>query len=88
MSFYRITPERPSVGQILPPSYVWDDDGPTNDLLPGTCAFTTERLAREYGKQGGCWLIEINGERAGYGYELDGEVYVRNAVVARVVCLL
>lgn len=81
-TFWRYMPDAPKVGEVLPNSYVWDGDQPTDEELPGTCCWPTRERALRYCDWGG-YLVRVEGELVCYGDEPD-EVIVRNARVISV----
>jgi hypothetical protein len=76
----------PTVGDILPTSYVWDGDEQTDDQLDGTCAFETREQVENYAQHSkGCgWLVQLGGNSMSWGSDMVGEVIIRDAVVIAV----
>ena len=74
--------DAPQVGALLDPSYVWDGDEPTDEELPGTCAWDTRAACETYAQYShGCgWLVEVSGEYAGSGSE-PAEIILTDALV-------
>jgi hypothetical protein len=86
MKAYRFEKKKVAVDDTLENSHVWDGDQVTDDELPGVCAFETRMQAEKYaqyshniGK-----IVEIEGERAGSGLDMVGEVIIRDAVVTAI----
>ena len=77
--------EAPAVGDVLPESYVWDGDEPTDEGLGGTCAFSKRSVAERYAQysHGNGWIVEVEGERLKSG-DMDYEVIITDAVVTEV----
>jgi len=71
-----------SVGDILAPSHVWVDGDPTDETLPGTCAFCS--APTDGTKYMGDCLIVVGGDIAEYG-EDDGEIIIEDAEVLAVL---
>ena len=78
-----------AVGDVLEPSYRWEDGEPTDDELYGTCALAVDEnssideliatLQKIYGCLGGKKVL-IGGHQAEWGDD-DGEIVIRDAVV-------
>lgn len=81
---YRYSAESRAVGDVLPASRHWIADKPTDETLPGTCAFDSLAAAEQYAQWSPGQIIEIEGECVDQG-ELTGEIIIADAVVTRIV---
>ncbi len=77
----------PAIGDTLPNSYAWDGDEPTDQELPGTCAFATLAAAKKYAKfSAGCGsIVEIEGELSQGETDIEDEIVLSDARMVRVV---
>lgn len=94
MTVYRDDVDAPAVGDVLPPSMVWDDGEPTDETLDGTSAV----LVAENGADGSCeawaveraltsldpyfgrWVVLLGASSSGGGEDID-EIVMRDARV-------
>ena len=86
MKAYRFEEKNVVAGDTLENSRVWDGDQPTDDELPGVCAFETKEQAEKYAQYSHNLgqIVEIEGEKVGTGLDLVGEVIIRDAVVTAI----
>jgi len=85
MTAYRYTDRAVRVGDELPASHEWVGDEMTGVELDGTCAFAALEQAMEYARWSPGQVVEIEGELAHYGSDMEGEVIVADARVTRIV---
>jgi len=75
----------PLVGDETPNSFIWDGDEPTHDELDGTCCFESLEQVKEYSKYSTGWIVKVEGDYAGFGTDLVGEVMIANGVITEVL---
>lgn len=88
------------MGDVLPPSRIWDDNNPTDDVLPGTSALGLQayvdtwdrkhlerviRLASVY-RPFGPHVYLVCGRPADSAGEDIGEIVLQHATVLAVIC--
>lgn len=84
---FRFVDHEVEVGQQLNNSRIWDGDNPTEDELPGTCAFGAWKDFAKYAQYSrGCGkCVVITGTDKGSWHDIAGEIVIGDAVVVAVM---
>ena len=66
----------PAVGDELEPSRVWVEDEPTDQLLPGTCAFCSREACEAYADGARGYILTIGGEQMGTDEDYEDGILI------------
>ncbi|MCP4679697.1 MAG: hypothetical protein GY854_30245 [Deltaproteobacteria bacterium] len=77
---WRYQETKPAIGDVLPCSNVWHGDDPTDEELPGTCAWDTRSQCEDYAKHSSGYMVLLGGVNVQSG-DLAGEIILEDAEV-------